>query len=104
MCCIQHCFICRPSDSTVSEDAGIEPKKVEIFRPPPPLKCPELWIVPLKTTKYKAHINNRYIGSFMYQPWTYYMRIYMLMYVCLVICNMQTKGGNGGGGREGGEL
>jgi hypothetical protein len=23
--CIQHCFICRPSDSTVSEDAGIEP-------------------------------------------------------------------------------
>ncbi len=25
MYCIQHCFICRPSDSTVSEDAGIEP-------------------------------------------------------------------------------
>jgi hypothetical protein len=25
---IQHCFICRPSDSTVSEDAGIEPKTV----------------------------------------------------------------------------
>jgi hypothetical protein len=24
MCIIQHCFICRPSDSTVSEDAGIE--------------------------------------------------------------------------------
>ncbi len=24
MYCIQHCFICRPSDSTVSEDAGIE--------------------------------------------------------------------------------
>jgi hypothetical protein len=23
---IQHCFICRPSDSTVSEDAGIEPR------------------------------------------------------------------------------
>ncbi len=22
--CIQHCFICRPSDSTISEDAGIE--------------------------------------------------------------------------------
>jgi hypothetical protein len=22
---IQHCFICRPSGSTVSEDAGIEP-------------------------------------------------------------------------------
>jgi hypothetical protein len=22
---IQHCFICRPSDSTVPEDAGIEP-------------------------------------------------------------------------------
>ncbi len=22
----QHCFICRPSDSTVSEDAGIEPR------------------------------------------------------------------------------
>jgi hypothetical protein len=25
---IQHCFICRPSDSTLSEDAGIEPKTV----------------------------------------------------------------------------
>jgi hypothetical protein len=24
----QHCFICRPSDSTVSEDAGIEPRTV----------------------------------------------------------------------------
>jgi hypothetical protein len=23
---IQHCFICRPSDSTVSEDAGIKPR------------------------------------------------------------------------------
>ena len=26
--CMQHCFICRPSDSTVSEDAGIEPRTV----------------------------------------------------------------------------
>ncbi len=25
---IQHCFICRPSDSTVSEDAEIEPRTV----------------------------------------------------------------------------
>ncbi len=25
---IQHCFFCRPSDSTVSEDAGIEPRTV----------------------------------------------------------------------------
>ncbi len=25
---IQHCFICRPSDSTASEDAGIEPRTV----------------------------------------------------------------------------
>jgi hypothetical protein len=25
---IQHCFICRPSDSTVSEDAAIEPRTV----------------------------------------------------------------------------
>jgi hypothetical protein len=25
---IQHCFICRPSDSTVSEDAGVEPRTV----------------------------------------------------------------------------
>ncbi len=30
MFCIQHCFICRPSDSTVSEDAGIEPRTVAI--------------------------------------------------------------------------
>ncbi len=27
---IQHCFICRPSDSTVPTDAGIEPKTVAI--------------------------------------------------------------------------
>ncbi len=25
---IQHCFICRPSDSTVPTDAGIEPRNV----------------------------------------------------------------------------
>ncbi len=25
---IQHCFICRPADSTLSEDAGIEPRTV----------------------------------------------------------------------------
>jgi hypothetical protein len=25
---VQHCFICRPSDSTVSEDAGIESSTV----------------------------------------------------------------------------
>jgi hypothetical protein len=25
---IQHCFICRPSNYTVSEDAGIEPRTV----------------------------------------------------------------------------
>ncbi len=28
MYCIQHCFICRPSDSTVSEDTGIKPRTV----------------------------------------------------------------------------
>jgi hypothetical protein len=28
MYCIQHCFICRPSNSTVSEDAGTEPRIV----------------------------------------------------------------------------
>ena len=27
-CFIPHCFVCRPSDSAVSEDAGIEPKTV----------------------------------------------------------------------------
>ncbi len=26
---IQHCFLCHPSDSTVSEDAGIEPSEVK---------------------------------------------------------------------------
>ncbi len=25
---IQHCFICRPSDSTVSKDTGIEPRTI----------------------------------------------------------------------------
>ncbi len=27
---IQHCFFCRPSDSAVSEDDGIEPRTVAI--------------------------------------------------------------------------
>jgi hypothetical protein len=31
MYCIQHCFICRPSDFTVSEDAGIEPMDIYDF-------------------------------------------------------------------------
>ncbi len=30
---IQHCFICHPSDSTVSEDAGIEPRTVHGLEP-----------------------------------------------------------------------
>ncbi len=30
---IQHCFICRPSDSIVSEDAGIEPMTVNGIEP-----------------------------------------------------------------------
>jgi hypothetical protein len=29
---MQHCFICRPSDSTVSENAGIEPRTVATIR------------------------------------------------------------------------
>jgi hypothetical protein len=29
---VQHCFICRPSDSTVSEDVGIEPRTVATVR------------------------------------------------------------------------
>jgi hypothetical protein len=28
MYCIQHCFVCRPPDFTVSEDAGIEPRTI----------------------------------------------------------------------------
>jgi hypothetical protein len=32
MYCIQHCFICRPSYFTVSEDDGIEPRTVPIVR------------------------------------------------------------------------
>jgi hypothetical protein len=44
-------------------------------------------------------------SCFMYQPWTYNMRIYCIclcMYyaICPLICNMQTKGGNGGRGEK----
>jgi hypothetical protein len=31
MFCIQRCFICHPSDSTVSEDAGIDPRTFATF-------------------------------------------------------------------------
>ncbi len=44
-----------------------------------------LWIVPPQNHFVPHHINNRCIGCFMYQPWTYNMRIYMPMYV---LCNM----------------
>ena len=60
------------------------PKKSR-FLGPSPLKCPSLWIVPPQNHFVPHHINNRYIGCFMYQPWTYNMRIYMPMYV---LCNM----------------
>jgi hypothetical protein len=33
MYCIQHCFIYRPSDFTVSEDDGIEPRTVATSAP-----------------------------------------------------------------------
>ncbi len=33
---IQHCFICRPSDSTVPTDAGIEPRTVATVLPTEP--------------------------------------------------------------------
>ena len=43
------------------------PKKSR-FLGPPPLKCPELWIVPPQNHFVPPHINNRYIGCFMYRP------------------------------------
>ncbi len=54
------------------------PKKSRILGPPP-LKCPELWIVPPQNHFVPPHINDRYIGCFMYQPMP------MPMYV---LCNM----------------
>ncbi len=63
---------------------------------PPPLKCPELWIVPPQNHFVPPHINNRCIGCFMYQPMPMPMPMYVL---CNMPCNMQTKGENGG--REG---
>ncbi len=39
-----------------------------ILGPPPPLKCPELSIVPPQNHFVPPHINNRYIDYFMYQP------------------------------------
>jgi hypothetical protein len=35
---IQPCFICRPSDFTVSEDAGIEPRTVATSKIPEKIK------------------------------------------------------------------
>ncbi len=43
------------------------------------------WIVPPQNHFVPPHINNRHIGCFMYQPWTYNMRIHMPIYV---LCNM----------------
>ncbi len=42
------------------------PKKSR-FLGPPPLKCPELWIVPPQNHFVPPHINNRYINSY-YPP------------------------------------
>jgi hypothetical protein len=38
-------------------------KKVSIFGPPPPLKCPLLWVVPPQNHFVPPRINNRYIKS-----------------------------------------
>ncbi len=43
------------------------PKKFDIFRAPPPLKCPELWIVPPQNHFVPHHINNRYINSYYFR-------------------------------------
>jgi hypothetical protein len=39
------------------------PKKVSIFKAPPPPKCPLLWIVSPQNHFVPPNINNRYINS-----------------------------------------
>ena len=60
------------------------PKKSR-FLGPSPLKCPSLWIVPPQNHFVPPHINNRYIGCFMYQPMPMPMPMYVL---CNLPCNI----------------
>jgi hypothetical protein len=46
MYCIQHYFICRPTDSTVLEDAGIEPWTIATTA---------YWLSPAINTRLKSH-------------------------------------------------
>ncbi len=39
------------------------PKTSRFLEPPPPPKCPSLWIVPPQNHFIPPHINNRYINS-----------------------------------------
>ncbi len=67
MYAIRHCFICRSSDSTVSEDAGIDPELLRVFlrlrhwksdtRSPPVLRK-------VVNADGKSQISSRYYHSF----------------------------------------
>ncbi len=56
MCCIQHCFICRLSGSTVSEDAGIEPRTVATFA------------LAVKRSSHSARSKPQMLIFYMYRP------------------------------------
>ncbi len=62
---IQHCFICRPSYSTVPEDAGIEPRTVATWH----------WLSYALTSRLDL------IGM-IYR----YIAIYVCLYVCMYVC------------------
>jgi hypothetical protein len=52
---IQHCLICRPSDSTVSDDAGIEPRTVGIG-------CQTLWPLGYISSTTRLHLIHPQLG------------------------------------------
>ncbi len=53
------------------------PNKFSIFRPTPS-NAPRNDVARLKTIKYKRHINNKYIGNFMYMS--------VVPLLCVVVC------------------
>ncbi len=66
----QHCFICRPSDSTVPEDAGIEPRTVATL-------ALALTLYNLSARSHRDEIDI-YIDK--------YVCLYVGIYVCMYVC------------------
>jgi hypothetical protein len=63
LCCIQHSFICLPSDSTVPKDAGIE-SSAQIYRPSFPENKPKTLVFSHTKRAFSACFRENWVYNF----------------------------------------